>query len=312
MGFTTESIEAAPLGTQTNQPNQFNIPSKEFIGYDPNGTHSITGSPLVKPAEKPAETPANAPIPDVPREESITLSKGASAILRKEQAVRAQQKALAEKERTFAEKMADAEKYHKLKQKLEAKDYSAIDELGVPYEEIVKHEINKEAAKDPAQERVKRLEEEMAALKKGQEEQTVKDYEANQALWKKEISRVTAESSDFPLVKKKGADAEAAILQHINDSFEEDETELTVEQAAKDIEEALSSKAKEWASLLESDENKVPEAKVLGAPKTKVSTITQNMTVTSKEVKPKPFHLMSESEQIQEAIRRVQAAKQQR
>ena len=73
----------------------------------------------------------------------------------------------------------------------------------------------------------------------------------------------------------------------------------------------LIAKAKKWASILE-PENKVAAAKVLGPPKTAVKTITQNMTPTSKEAKSKPFHLMSEAEQIEEARRRVLAARQQR
>jgi hypothetical protein len=313
MGFTTESMPVQ-LGTVTNQPNQFDLPTKEFVGYDPKGTTSITGSPLAnKPKEVPqAPTePAAAPVPEVPKDEdSITLSPKISAIARKEQALRAAQKAQSEKERTFAEKMADAEKYRVLTEKLKNKDYSAAEELGLSYEEYVKHELNKETSKDPSQERLKKVEEELASVKKQREEDAVKEYQANQALWKKEIVRVVSENPEFSTIKKKGA--EDLVLQHINDSFEEDNIELTVEQASKDIEEALKAKAKEWASLLEAEENVVPEAKVLGAPKTKVSTITQNMTVSSTQTKPKPFHLMSESEQIQEAIRRVQAAKLQR
>lgn len=314
MGFTTESLQPAQIGRMLDEPSHFDLPTKEFVGYDPKGTTSITGSPLVnKPKEiaTPIElTPAAAPIPEVPKEESVTLSPKVSAIARKEQALRAKEKMLAEQEKSQAEKLANAEKYEQLKAKLAAKDYSAAEELGLTYEEYVKHELNKEASKDPAQERVKKVEEELAALKKAQEESVVKEYQANQALWKEEIVKVVAESQDFPTIKKAGK--EDLVLQHINDSFEEDNIELTVEEAAKDIEDALKEKAKEWAALLD-NENKVQEPKVLGAPKTKVSTITQNMTTTPKTaVTSKPFHLMSESEQITEAIRRVQAAKLQR
>lgn len=311
MGFTTESMPAAPTARMLDEPAQFDLPVKEFVGYDPKGTTSITGSPLVQKTNEAAPIePAQAPVPEVPKgEESVTLSPKVSAIARKEQALRQKEKQLAEKDRTFAEKMADAEKYHQLKEKLKNKDFSAAEELGLTYEEYVKHELNKEASKDPAQERVRKVEEELEALKKEREESVVKEYQANQALWKKEIVKVVSENPEFSTIKK--AAKEDLVLQHINESFEEDDIELTVEEAAKDIEEALKEKAKEWAALLETGE-KVPEAKVLGAPKTKVSTITQNMAPSSAVAKPKPFHLMSESEQIQEAIRRVQAAKLQR
>ena len=47
MAFTTESIEA-PRSPTTNplEQNQFDLPVKEFIGYDPKGTMSVTGSLL--------------------------------------------------------------------------------------------------------------------------------------------------------------------------------------------------------------------------------------------------------------------------
>lgn len=312
MAYTTESLQPTQIGTPINQLNEFNLPSKEFIGYDPNGTTSITGSPLVtreKEVASPTE-PAEAPVPEVPKEESITLSPKVSALARKEQAQRAREKAFNEEKRTFAEKMADADKYHKLKEKLAAKDYSAVDELGLEYEEIVKHELNKEASKDPAQERIGQLEEKLTALQKAQEENAVKEYQANQALWKQEIAKTVQENEAFSTVKELGA--EDIVLQLINDSFEEDNVEMTVEEAAKEIEEALYAKAEKFASISKI-KNRAPEGKVLGPPKTVVKTITQNMTTTPKTAHAsKPFHLMSESEQIAEAYRRVQAAKLQR
>ena len=313
MGFTTEPMIMPPQGKTLPEPAQFDLPVKEFIGYDTKGTTTITGSPLVNKVETAPEPtePALAPIPQVPpAEESVTLSPKVSAIARKEQALRQKEKMLLQKEKEQSEKFAKAEKYEQLKAKIAAKDYSGLDEEGVAYEDYVKHELNKEASKDPATERVRQLEEKLSQVQKAQEEAVVKEYQANQALWKNEIVRVVSENPEFATIKK--AKQEDLVLKHINDSFEEDDIELTVEEAAKDIETALKEKAKEWAALLESEEQ-VPESKVLGAPKTKINTITQNMTTTPKTAQAsKPFHLMSESEQLQEAIRRVQAAKLQR
>lgn len=310
MGYITESLAPTSINTNPNQPSEFNLPTKEFVGYDPKGTTTITGSPIGKAEVKDDQVPSEAPIPEVPEEESVTLSPKVSALARKEQAQRQREKQFNEEKRTFAEKMADAEKYRKLTEKLANKDYSAIDELGVNYEEIVKHELNKEAAKDPATERVQQLEEKLEAIQKAQEEKELKEYQANQALWKQEIVKTVKDNDDFSTIRDLAA--EDMVLQHINDSFEEDDVELTVEQAAKDIEEALLERAEKFASVSKI-KNKVPGNKVLGAPKTAIKTITQNMTTTPKtSSSSKPFHLMSEHEQIQEAIRRVQAAKLQR
>jgi hypothetical protein len=307
MAYTVESLQPIEVGRSIDTPSQFNLPSKEFVGYDPKGTTSITGSPLVNKSEvvQPTE-PAAAPVPEVPAEETVILSPKVSAIARKEQALRQKEKLLLQKEKEQADKLAKAEKYEQLKAKIANKDYSALDEEGVAYEEYVKHELNKEASKDPATERVRKIEEELASLKKAQEEQAIKDYENNQNLWKQEIARIVKEGDEFSTIRE--LNAEHLVLQHVNDSFEEDNVELTAEQAAKDIEEALLQRAEKFASLSKI-KNKAPDAKVLGAPKPKVTTITQNMTTTSAKPVAKPFHLMSESEQIAEAYRRVQEAK---
>lgn len=311
MGFTTETIAPPPTGRALAEPAQFDLPVKEFVGYDPKG-QAPTNSPLVqKTKAEPQQTAEVAPEVEEEKEESITLSPKLSALARKEQAQRARERAIVEKERTFAEKMADAEKYQQLKAKVASEDFSGVEELGVSYDKYVKHELNKEA-KSPEEIRIQQLEEKLTAVQKAQDEKEVQEYQANQALWQKEIGKVVSENPEFSAIKRKGA--EAAVLQHINDSFNDDGKELTVEEAAKDIESALRAKAQEWKDILELDqpEPKVPDARVLGAPKTQIKTITQNMTTSSVKQVAKPFHLMSESEQLQEAIRRVQAAKLQR
>jgi len=322
MAYTTESLTPTTIGQTPNQPSEFNLPTKEFIGYDPKGTTTITGSPLVHTSNvvqknsnttnevQESQTPAEAPVPKVPEEESVTLSPKVSAIARKEQALRAQARQIAEKEKALADKLAMADKYQQIQEKIRNKDYSATDELGLQYEEIVKHELTKEASKNPEQERVRQLEEKLEALQKAQEENAVKEYQANQTLWKQEIAKTVKENDEFSTIRELGA--EDIVQKHINDSFEEDDVELTVEQACKEIEEALVARAEKFASVTKV-KNKLSETKVLGAPKSKVSTITQNMTTTPKTAPAsKPFHLLSETEQIAEAIRRVQAAKLQR
>jgi hypothetical protein len=295
MVFTTESLQPVEVGPQSG-PTQFNLPAKEFVGYDKSTAQE---APVV-------ETGNPASVGEQIQEE-VQLSPKLTAIARKEQAQRAKEKAFADKERSFSEKMSDAEKFHALKKRLADKDYTALDELGISYEEYVKHEINKESSKDPAQAKVKELEERLEALQKAQEEKEVQDYETNQSLWKQEIKKAVDENPEFSTIKDLGA--YEIVLQHVNDSFEEDGVELTVEEAAKEIEEALVAKAEKFASVTKI-KNKAQGPKVLGAPpKPTVKTITQNLTTTPKTSASRPFHMLSESEQIAEAIRRVQAEK---
>jgi len=75
MGFTTEAIEVAAIANPTG-PKEFDLPTKEFIGYDPKGQTDITGSPIKRPApqdvqqENTTETVAEPPV----QEESVRLS----------------------------------------------------------------------------------------------------------------------------------------------------------------------------------------------------------------------------------------------
>lgn len=310
MPWTAEAMPVVPsLVPNTIEQNQFDLPVKEFMAYDQkaaaarNPTREV---PVIPP--QPAKTEEKDPVDPVKPEESVTLSPQISALARKEAAQRQREFALKKREQELEAKLADAEKFAALKAKIEKKDYSAADELGLTYEEFLKHELNKKAP-DPSEQRYKKVEDEIATLKKAQEDQTVKEYQANQALWKKEISTLIKGNEAFPEINFAGAEAEAAILQHINDSFDEDEIELSAEDAAKQIEEHLAERALRFAESPTVKKKLEAQPKVLGPPKASSKTITQSMTTTSQKSPVKPFHLMSEADKIAEAYRKVEEQK---
>lgn len=297
MSFTTQALDSAVPSTKLT-PSELDLPVREFTGYDPKGTTSVTGSTLEKTPPKQENTPEA-------QEETISLSPKVSALARKEQAIRRRELELRNKERELEARLSDSDKYKTLKEKLAAKDYSAAEELGLSHEEYTQHLLKKQESLDPATERYQKLERELEALKKAQEDSSVKEYQANQALWKAEITKVVAASEEFSSIKE--LNAEDIVLQHINDSFEEDGVELSAEEAAKEIEAALVARAEKFASL--SKLKKKSEERTLPPPKTS-KTITQNMTTTSVKSSTKPMHLMSESEQWAEATRRYLASRQ--
>lgn len=304
MSYEVQNLDTPIPSAQLQKPEP--LPSREFIGYDPNGHTTITGTERVVPNVKQAEnSEGRLAQASLSPEESVTLSPKVSAIARREQAHRQREQLLKQRESDLAEKLANADKFEKLKAKIAAKDYSAAEEIGLTYEEYTNHLVTKQAEKNPESEKLSKVERELAELKQAQEESTVREYQANQTLWKQEISRVVA-SDEFSAIRELGA--EDLVLQHINDSFEEDEIELTAEEAAKEIEGALVGRAEKLAGLSKIKQRFETPTRKLGAPK----TITQNMTVSSQKPVKKPFHLMSDSEQIAEAYRRVQEAKLQR
>jgi hypothetical protein len=249
-------------------------------------------------AEEPAAT-----------EESVRLSPQVSALARAQQKQRKAQQDFEAQKQQFADKLAKAEKFEQLQAKIAAKDYSGLKELGASYEELTQYEIEQQAKLDPAEERYRTLEERQKATEKALEEQTVKEYQQNQNLWKQEIAKIVTDNPEFSTIKELGL--EAMVLKHVNDSFEEDGIELTAEEAAKEIEEAAVMRAEKFAGVSKIKNKTSEPPKVLGAPKNSPKTITQSMTVTSKQPSQRPLHLMSESEQWEEATRRVQAQRQQ-
>lgn len=304
MAFTMESIDNSIASVNPVSDIQIKD-GPVFTGYDPRGTTTVTGSERVIPQSQP-ENLKQETINESPPEESVKLSSKISALARREQIVRQKELQLKRAQQENSGKLQDADKFAQIREKLKNKDYSAAEELGMTYDEYTQHLLNKQASEDPQEMRHRELQEKLERLEKAQEEQTVREYEANQKLWVADIARVVSESQDFPTIKELGA--EEAVLKHINDSFNEDGVELTTEEACKEIEELLVQRVEKYSNL-SVIKKKYEDSRSLGPPKTGPKTITQQMTVTSQKPVVKPFHLMSESEQLAEAIRRVQAEK---
>lgn len=310
MSYTVESLQSPNVGTVTNQPTQFNLPERVMDPRDPSTIPKSDDAPAPD-VKQTASSEGDAP-EEAATSESVTLSPQISAIARKEQAQRQREQSLKRREQALEAKLKNADKFENLEAKIKAKDFSSAEELGLTYEEYTQYLLTKEAAKNPEEQRFRDLDKKLAEIKQAQDDLTNREYQANQGLWKAEISRVISESTELPLVKKAiktfGPKFEADILDHINTSFEEDGLEISAADAAAQFEEVL----RERASFYKDDAPQA-EKKRLGPPgQSSPKTITQQMTTSSKAAQTKPFHLMSESEQLAEAIRRVQAAKQNR
>lgn len=310
MAFTTESIELPAIANPTG-PAEFNLPVREFVGYDPKGKYDITGSPIDRtPKEELNQATTDEVVPEAAApEESVRLAPQVSALARKEQAQRKREQALAQREKALEARLADAEKYSQLKQKIASKDYSDAEALGLTYDEYVQYKLDQQTKTSPEEQRYQNVEKKLSNLERAQEEQTVKEYQQNQALWKQEIAKVVGDNPAYSTIKELGL--EHVVLQHVNDSFDEDGIELSAEQAAQQIEDELLKRAEKFASVSKIKQRLAEPPKTLGAPKASPKTITQTMTVTSKAPSKRPFHLLSESEQWEEAARRLQASRQQ-
>ena len=259
-----------------------------------NGQSNISGEPVS------GEAPAT-------KEETVTLSPQMAALARKEQKFRQQQLELKKQKAELEARAAKLKSLEDIEQKLANKDYSAIEDK-VNYDEYTKYLIEKNANMSPDQQEIKRLAAETEALKKQREEDLERNFEAAVKSRKQSIDQLIDSSTEFSKIKKAGDKGKEAVLQHILDTFENDGVELTVDQAAKEVQEILVEQAKSWVSLLsEETAEEQPNAKQLQTIKQGMKTLTNNMAPVGELKTPrKPYSQMSDGERYAEARRRAE------
>lgn len=278
---------------------------------------TVTTRPRLKPAAAPAAVPAQngnqpnnvvTPAAAVPAttEETVKLGPAASALARKEQAFRQREQAFKAEQEKFAAYKEKAEKYEQLTQKLSAKDYSEAEKLGLNYEEYFQYKVNQTNGEDPTLKKISALEQQIADLKKGQEENAEQSYEATVGEYRKEVSQLISTNAEFSPLKKLGKEAEEAALQLILDSWEEEEIEVTPEQACRDIQKEILETAKKYSELIET--KPAPVVEEPQTPRPMVNTITNQMQPPSGEQRhQKSLQHLSENERYAEARRRALA-----
>lgn len=252
---------------------------------------------------------------------AVTLSPQLTALARKEQAFRKQEQAFKTQQTEFKAKQEAFEKSQsefatlsKAKERLAANDYSVLDELGVSYEQYTNYLLNKGESETPENKAIAELRNELSGIKTQQEEQETKrkesidkQYAETIKQYEKGIADLIAKDPDLTSIKERNA--EAHVLQHILDTFNEDGETLTIEQAAKEIEEAIVADAEEALKLSKLKAKLQPPAEekkqVLQPPKQVLKTLTNQVASSGMKVYPQFQHL-SPKERIAQAIAKSQ------
>ena len=241
-------------------------------------------------------------------EETVKLSPQVAALARREQRFRQQQQQLEKDRAAIAAEKAEVAELKAMKEKLAAKDYSALDGQ-IDYNEWSQYQVNKINGTDPVQEELRKLAGKFDELEKTTKDNVSKQFEMAVNERRIATKELVEKSSQFPRVKKAGAPAQDAIVQHILDTWEHDSKELSIEDAAKEVEEILTEKAQAWKALLEDEPSEAPpteEKKPLPALKPGLKTLTNQVTSSDLKRTLKPLHLMSEGERYAEARRRAE------
>ena len=243
--------------------------------------------------------------PGIPAE-SVTLSPQMAALARKEQKFRQEQQKLKADSEAIAKERAEIAELKALKAKLDAKDYSGI-EGQVDYEAYTNYLIEKQSGSSPEQQALKALAEKVELVEKSQKDDVSKRFEAAVNERRKAVVSLVETNEEYSSIKE--MKAQETVVQHILDTWEHDNIDLSPEQAAKEVEEILVEKANKWASLtkLKASGLQVDDKKSLPPLKPAIKTITNNMTAQGEIKRPvKSFHNMTDGERYAEARRRAE------
>lgn len=238
---TSRNDVGRPTQTANTDTQPWNRPRETVtVSTKPPETFVEKAAKIAQPSmseETPAkETSSSTPAP-VPQAKEVTLSPKLAALARKEAKFRQQEQAFKAKQAKFEAEQAEAAKLLKIKERLAAKDYAALEELGVSYQDWSNALLSQAEDEKPETQAIKKLEEKLTSLEESQKAQVSKQYEATINQYKAEIKRATETNPDFATIKE--LKAQEHVLQHILDTFEQDGEILTVEQASKEIEDFL-------------------------------------------------------------------------
>lgn len=231
---------------------------------------------------------------------SLPLSPQLAALARKEQKVRQYEQAVKAKELAIEADRKEVAELKALKAKLAAGDYSEIDKV-VDYEKFTQQRLGK----DPQAEAFEKLQAKIEALEADRNKDVNERFEYSINQRRSAVKSLVAENPEYSAIKK--LNAEEAVVQLILDTWNEDEIELSPEEAAKEVQKELVERSKKWSSLTQTETQEAPaEKRELPPLKPGMKTLTNNMASTG-EIKPpsKPLHLMTEQERYAEAYRRA-------
>lgn len=301
--------------TPTNAPQQTVMrEDKEIAIYsDATDRYAKALAKATGKASQPviADSAAAVAEPAAPSGGSLPLSPQLAALARKEQKFRQEQQAFKAKAAALETERQEIADLKALKAKLAAGDYSEAEKF-IDYEKFTQAKLGK----DPKSEELEALRSDIAKLKADQEKDVEDRFKSAVNQRRVAVKELVAKSDEFKAIKAKKA--EEAVVQHILDTWENEEVDLSPEEAAKEIETELRSRAKEWAALVgeEKKETQVEVAadkKELPPLKPAMKTLTNNMAATGEIKRPtKPLHLMTDTERYQEAYRRAQEKAQER
>lgn len=262
----------------------------------------VSGQKIINSETKPVGSEE----PGAPAAESVQLSPQVAALARKEQKFRSAEQEFKAKEKALEAERAEIAELKVLKAKLQAKDFSGIENL-VGYDDYTKYLIEKTESLTPEQQALKALAQKVEGVEKAHNEDISKRFEAAVNDRRKAVTALVETDAAYSSIKE--LKLQETVVQHILDTWENDGIDLSPEEAAKEVEAELVERAGRWSALSklkpkepsEESKNELPPLKPV------IKTLTNNMAATGDIKRPvKSFQHMSESERYAEARRRAE------
>lgn len=253
MSYEVEAIvnpNAAPNVSQApvmREPRE--IDPYQVRAYKPNQAKQ-DADPIGQP-----DKVESAPVEPKVSEETVKLSAEMAAKAKREQMFRQQQQALQKDRAALVAEKEELAQLRAMKDKLAAKDYSGLDGL-VDYNEYSQYQVNKINSTDPREEEFRKLSTKIESIEKTTQENLEKQYQA--AIEERRIAAeqflTSASPEVFSRVKdissKNEKKIEEAVVHHILDVWENDNEEISVEEAMKNVQQDLSERVVSWGSYM--------------------------------------------------------------
>lgn len=239
-----------------------------------------------------------------PAEETVTLSPQMAALARKEQKNRQREQELKKQEEALVSERAEIADLKAMKARLAAKDYSGI-ESQVDYEAYTQYLLAKQNGTNPDQEALKKLEAKVEGVEKANTDFINKQFESAVNERRQAVTKLVEVDPTYASIKE--LKMQEAVVHHILDTWETDSKELSVEDAAKEVEEILLETANKWASLSKLKKTEATdEKKPLPPLKQGLKTLTNQVTASEFKSTVKSLQNLSDGERWAEARRRAE------
>lgn len=186
-----------------------------------------------------------------PKISDEALSPKFAALARQQKAFLRQQQELKAKEEALKAKEKEYETNYIPRSKIKENPFSVLTEdLGISYDEIVKAAMSQ----DPQAQAIKMIDNKLKSVEQKLEESQKAAIDAQQKQYeqavekiRQDVIRLVSTDETYEAIKAEGA--QEAVVTLIEDTFKENGTILSVEEASKQVEEYIIEKAMKLASL---------------------------------------------------------------